>query len=100
MGTFSFGEIQNHVQDIFDKNQDVTGVIPGNCNLRDKPDARLKGGTIQQHAGSLLPAIFGLIDQESNVINAIDYCFQLKVCCFDFIFRNFTIDSMIFFENL
>ena len=72
LGTFTFGQILGHVTDIFEKNEDVTGAIPGVSNLRDKPDARLKGGKIHQHAGSLLPAIFGLIDQESNVITAID----------------------------
>ena len=55
------------------RTQDVTGQIPGTSNLRDKPDARLKGGTILQHEGSLLPAIFGLIDNESNIATAIDY---------------------------
>jgi hypothetical protein len=61
LGTFTFGQILNHVRDIFDKNQDVTGAIPGISNLRDKPDARLKGGSIHQHEGSLLPAIFNLV---------------------------------------
>ena len=74
VGEFTFGQVLGHVKDIFEKNQDVTGSIPGKCNLRDKPDARLKGGTIQQHQGLLLPAVFGLIDQEANVISAIDYC--------------------------
>jgi len=74
LGTFTFGQILNHVRDIFDKNQDVTGTVPGVSNLRDKPDARLKGGAIQQHQGALLPAVFGLIDQETNVLLAIDYC--------------------------
>ena len=73
LGTFTYGQILNHVRDMFDKNQDVTGQIPGTSNLRDKPDARLKGGTILQHEGSLLPAIFGLIDNESNIATAIDY---------------------------
>jgi hypothetical protein len=74
LGTFTFGQILNHVRDIFDKNQDITGAIPGLSNLRDIPDSRLKGGTIQQHQGALLPAVFGLIDQETNVLSAIDYC--------------------------
>ena len=73
LGTFTYGQILNHVYDMFDKNQDVTGQIPGTSNLRDKPDARLKGGTIIQHEGSLLPAIFGLIDSESNLSLALDY---------------------------
>ena len=63
----------NHVRDIFDRNQDVTGAIPGVSNLRDKPDARLKGGTILQHEGSLLPAMFGIIDHQCNFATSIDY---------------------------
>ena len=74
LGTFTYGQILGHVRDIYEKNSDVTGDAPGSNNLRDKPDARLKGGLIQQHTGSLLPAVFGLIDQEANVITAIDYC--------------------------
>src|SRR6056300_1042976 len=76
LGTFTLGQILNHVRDIFDKNQEVTGAIPGVSNLRDKPDARLKGGTIHQHEGPLLPAVFGLIDQDTNVITSVDYVNQ------------------------
>jgi len=76
LGTFTFGQILNHVRDIFDKNQDVTGAIPGISNLRDKPDARLKGGSIHQHEGSLLPAIFNLVDQEANFVTSVDYVAQ------------------------
>ncbi len=72
-GTFTYGQILANVRDILDKNQDVTGSIPGISNLRDKPDARLNGGIIQQHGGSLVPAIFNLTDQSANVITAIDY---------------------------
>ena len=73
MGSFTYGQILSHVRDIFDKNQDVTGSIPGVSNLRDKPDARLKGGSIHQHEGPLLPAVFNLVDQEANFITATDY---------------------------
>ena len=76
LDTFTFGQVLAHVRDILDKNQEVTGAIPGVSNLRDKPDARLKGGSIQQHEGSLLSAIFGLVDQNSNVISSIDYVNQ------------------------
>ena len=76
IGTFTYGQVLQHVRDILDKNQDVTGSIPGVSNLRDKPDARLKGGSIQQHEGPLLPAVFSLIDQESNFITALDYVEQ------------------------
>ena len=64
------------MRDILDKNQEVTGQIPGVSNLRDKPDARLKGGSIHQHEGSLVPAMFGLVDEETNLISAIEYSAQ------------------------
>jgi hypothetical protein len=76
LGTFTYGQVLNHVRDIFDKNQDITGAVPGISNLRDRPDARLKGGTIHQHDGPLLPAVFHLIDQETNIASAIDYVNQ------------------------
>ena len=74
LGTFTYGQILGHVKDILSKNIDVTGSIPGASNLRDNPDASLKGGLILQHEGTLLPAVFGLIDQNANVLTAIDYC--------------------------
>ena len=73
VGTFTYGQILKNVTDIFDKNQDLTGSIPGETNLRDKPEARSVGGTILQHEAPLVPAIFNLIDQEANVISALDY---------------------------
>ena len=71
--SFTYGQILNHTRDIFEKNVDITGSFPGSCGLRDVPDAVLKGGTIQQHTGSLAPAIFGLIDKQTNVLSSIDY---------------------------
>ena len=76
VGTFTYGQILNHVRDIFDKNQDVTGAVPGVSNLRDKPDARLKGGSIHQHEGPLVPAMFNLIDQKANFATSVDYVNQ------------------------
>jgi len=76
LGTFTFGQILNHVRDILDKNQDVTGSIPGVSNLRDKPDARLKGGSIHQHEAPLLSAVFNIIDQQANFTTATDYVSQ------------------------
>jgi len=76
LGTFTYGQILGHVRDMFDKDQDVNGAIPGTSNLRDKPDARLTGGSIQQHQAPLVPAVFGLIDQEANSISAIEHASQ------------------------
>ena len=71
--SFTFGQIQNHLQSIFDCNTELTGNYSGTNNLRDKPEALTNGGSIVQHNGSLMPAMFGLIDPESNTISAIDY---------------------------
>ena len=76
LGTFTLAQITDNVKDILDRDSNVTGTVPGNSNLRDQPNARLKGGVIIQHEGSLVPAIFGLIDQETNVFTAIDYVNQ------------------------
>jgi len=76
LGTFTYGQILDHVRDMFDKNQDVTGTVPGVSNLRDRPDARLKGGSIHQHEGPLLPAVFNLIDQDANFVTALDFANQ------------------------
>ena len=76
LGEFTYGQILGHLKDIYEKNSDLTGDVLQSSNLRDKPDARLKGGTIKQHTGSLLPTVFGLIDQESNTLRSIDYCNQ------------------------
>jgi hypothetical protein len=74
LGTFTYGQVLGHVKNIFSKNTNLTGSMPGESSLRDNPDADLIGGLILQHEGTLLPAVFGLIDQESNVLMAIDYC--------------------------
>ena len=73
LGTFTLAQITDNVKDILDRDPNVTGTVPGKSNLRDQPNARLNGGVIVQHEGSLLPAIFGLIDQQTNVFTAIDY---------------------------
>jgi hypothetical protein len=74
LAEFTFGQIMNHVHDINEKNTDLIGTIPGSCNLRDLPDVRINGGTILQHSAPLPQALFLMIDQNSNAINAIDYC--------------------------
>jgi len=76
VGTFTYGQILKHTNDILDKNTEVTGAVPGVCNLRDIPDAVLKGGTIHQHEAPLAPAIFNMTDQDANAITAIDYVNQ------------------------
>jgi len=71
---FTYGQILNHVHDLNEKNSSLLGKTPGNSNLRDLPDVRFNGGSIIQHQSPLPAAFFLLIDQNANIINAIDYC--------------------------
>jgi hypothetical protein len=71
---FTFGQILNHVHNINEKNVELIGNTPGDSNLRDLPDVRIKGGTIIQHSAPLPQAMFLLIDQNANAISAIEYC--------------------------
>ncbi len=71
---FTFGQIMNHLHNINEKNVEMTGDTPGDSNLRDLPDVRIKGGTILQHSAPLPQAMFLLIDQNANAISSIDYC--------------------------
>jgi hypothetical protein len=71
---FTFGQILNHVHDINEKNVELIGNTPGDSNLRDLPDVRIKGGSIIQHSAPLPQAMFLLIDQNANAISAIEYC--------------------------
>ena len=74
LSEFTYGQVLNHIHDIHEKNIDIVGdEFPGSTNLRDKPDVRLKGGTILQHTGALPSAFFHLIDKEANFVDALDY---------------------------
>ena len=58
LSEFTYGQISGHVKDVVEKNPDISGVFPGSSNLRDVPDSKLKGGTILQHTGSLVPVSY------------------------------------------
>ena len=74
-GELTYGQILNHLHDIHEKNIDIIGEeFPGNTNLRDLPNVKLKGGTILQHSAPLTNAFFSLIDTPSNIVAALDYC--------------------------
>jgi hypothetical protein len=71
---FTYGQIATHLVDVVKKNSEITGVIPGPTNLRDNPEVYLKGGSVQQHGGSLTSAMFNLIDKDANLPVALDFC--------------------------
>jgi hypothetical protein len=76
--TFTLGSVSSHVQTIFENDIRVEGKFNNTSNARDVSDLYKFGNRYVKHQGSLLPAIFGLVDAESNVIksirkNALDY---------------------------
>ena len=76
--TFTLGSVTDHVRTIFSNNINVTGKFNNTSNARDIPNLYKSGTRYVKHQGSLLPAIFGLVDSETNVIksirkNALDY---------------------------
>ena len=73
LDTFTYGQISNHLINVAERNNEITGVVPGVTNFRDHSETYLKGGGIQQHIGSIVPAMFNLIDRESNFVSALDY---------------------------
>ena len=73
LNEFTLGQISNHIINVSNRSSDITGIIPGPTNLRDKPDSFLIGGALQNHAGSITSAMFNLIDKEANFVTALDY---------------------------
>ena len=68
---FTLGSVTNHVQTIFETDTRITGKFNSSSNARDLKDLYKSGRRYIKHQGSLLPAIFGLIDSETNIIKAI-----------------------------
>jgi len=76
--TFTLGSVSDHVQTIFSNDQRVVGQFNRTSNARDIKDLYKFGRRYVKHQSSVLPAIFGLVDSETNVIkairkNALDY---------------------------
>ena len=78
LSTFTLGSVTDHVRTIFSNNSSIAGRFNDTSNARDIADLYKSGTRYVKHQGSLLPAIFGLVDSETNVIksirkNALDY---------------------------
>ena len=76
--TFTLGSVTDHVKTIFANDSRIQGKFNITSNARDIVDTFKQGTRYVKHQGSLLPAIFGLVDSETNVIksirkNALDY---------------------------
>ena len=69
--TFTLGSVTDHVNTIFSNDTRITGKFNANSNARDLNDLYKSGNRYIKHKGSLLPALFGLVDNETNIVKSI-----------------------------
>ena len=69
----TLGQIRNHVNTAFSNSNRVTGVFPGQSDLRDLPFTLSAGGDILQHSAGLPYANLFLLDDKSNFIDAVTH---------------------------
>ena len=71
--SFTFGEVNDHVDSIVENLEDFEGTFPGRTNLRDLGKISKFGRKFVQHTGPLNLALFHLTDKSANVIKALKY---------------------------
>jgi len=70
--TLTLGQMRNHVTTFSTFIKDLSGVAPGNSNIRDK-NFRGYPGDIMQHSAGLITPMYALTNNEANVIKSINY---------------------------
>ena len=76
--TFTLGSATDHFNTMFSNDTRLTGKLNSSTNARDLKDLYKYGRRYLKHQGSLLPAIFSLVDNDTNIVkairkNALDY---------------------------
>ena len=72
IGSFTLGEVLDHVNSIVDNATGFTGIFPGSGNLRDLGNITPLGTKFVQHSGPLSLALYHITSQDNNIITAID----------------------------
>ena len=70
---YTLGQLRNHATKIFEYNKEVSGVFPGNSNLRDLLLIKDTGGTILQHSGTVVPSMLFMCHPEINFIESVQF---------------------------
>src|SRR6056300_238961 len=70
--TLTLGQMRNHVTTFSTFIKDLSGVAPGNSNIRDK-NFRGYPGDILQHSAGLITPMYALTNIEANVVKSINY---------------------------
>ncbi len=72
IGSFTLGEVLDHVNSIVDNATGFEGAFPGSGNLRDLGNITPLGTKFVQHSGPLSLAMYHITSQDNNIITAID----------------------------
>ena len=67
--TLTLGQLRNHLTTMVGNSNQVSGIVPGNSNLRDI-QIKAQGGSILQHASPVMYSELFLVDPTTNFINA------------------------------
>jgi len=73
IGTFTLGEVADHVNSIIDNlPSGFVGIFPGDSNLRDLGNITQYGTKFVQHSGPISLSLYHITNQSNNIINAIE----------------------------
>ena len=73
LATFTLGEITDHLGTIFEIDNRLTGVFPGNSNLKDIYNIEMFGRRFVKHSGLMSVAATLLCDKDLNIIKSLRY---------------------------
>ena len=73
IGSFTLGEVNDHVSTIVTEAIDFKGEFPGSSNLRDIGNITQYGKKFLQHTGPINLSLYHLTDKNTNIIKSIDY---------------------------
>ena len=73
ISSFTLGQVTDHVKSITNELPGISGVTPGQSNLRDFPEATQYGRKFLQHSGPLSLAMYTMLRNDVHVFKAISY---------------------------
>ena len=73
IGSFTLGEVNDHVLSICEMRDDFVGEFPGTGNLRDLGNLSAYGTSFVQHSGPFNLANYHITDKDANIIKSLQY---------------------------
>ena len=73
ISSFTFGEVNNHVDSIIENLETFSGISPGSNNLRDLGNMTIYGTKFVQHSAPINLALYHVAEKQANVIKSIAY---------------------------